>query len=37
MALGEGVSVITVLRCHPSVAADTVQLLLRGRVIPLWG
>jgi len=35
VALGEGVSVITVLRCHPSVAADTVQLLLRGRVTPL--
>ena len=38
MALGEGVrySVIAVvLRRHPSVAADTVQLLLRGRVTPL--
>ena len=35
VALGEGVSVIAILRCHPSVAADTVQLLLRGRVTPL--
>ena len=35
VALGEGVSVIAVLRCHPSVAADTVQLLLRVRVTPL--
>ena len=35
MALGEGVSVIAVLRCHPSVAADAVQLPLRVRVTPL--
>merc|ERR1712086_199371 len=32
VALGEGVSVIAVLRCHPSVAADTVQLPLRIRI-----
>ena len=35
MTLGEGVSVIAVLRCHPAVTADAVQLLLRVRVTPL--
>ena len=35
VALGEGVSVIAVLRCHPAVTADAVQLLLRVRVTPL--
>ena len=35
VTLGEGVGIIAVLRCHPSVAADTVQLLLRVRVTPL--
>ena len=35
VALGEGVGIIAVLRCHPSVATDAVQLLLRVRVTPL--